>query len=356
VAVVALILSSILLSNSLAAFDWDGTVFIGFGEGATATREYGEERLGEVFLRAQQGHDGKFFFIQANDPWLLDPAANAELLQPPLYRSQRMLYPLLAGGFGLLGPEAIVWGLLIVNVLGMALGTLATSRLAKLLGGSPWWGLAFALNFGLVFDLENDGAGIVAAALALWAVVMIYESRHGLAIGLLAGAVLTREVMLVCVVGAAICLWLEGRRRLATLTLAVPAAVFGAWTIYLRVVLGPDEVSAGALGLPFVGLVRAIPSWLEEPVTLLAGVSVIVLLALLVRQWVDSGSALSWVFVGFVPLATVLTERVWTEIFDFTRALAPVLTAGILLIFVEGRNSASPALRARSELSSGQGA
>jgi hypothetical protein len=81
----------------LSRVDWDATVFIGFGEDAPATRAYAEDRLGTVYLRGDQGHDGKFFFIQANDPWVLAPENNAAVLDRPLYRSQRMLYPVLAG-------------------------------------------------------------------------------------------------------------------------------------------------------------------------------------------------------------------------------------------------------------------
>ena len=51
---------------ALAASEWDPTVFVGFGEDATATTEYAEERLGEVILRESQGHDGKYFLFTAD--------------------------------------------------------------------------------------------------------------------------------------------------------------------------------------------------------------------------------------------------------------------------------------------------
>src|SRR5690606_19508433 len=124
----------------LAETGWDATVFVAFGEEATPTREYAEERLGEVFLRRAQGHDGKFFFVQSNDPWVIDPEENALVLDRPLYRSQRMLYPALAGGGGLFGPETIVWAMLVVNLLAMGVGTWVTARIAMEMGGSPWWG------------------------------------------------------------------------------------------------------------------------------------------------------------------------------------------------------------------------
>ena len=134
VALVTVVFSSVLVVRSLSEVDWDATLFTAFGEEALPTRAYAEERLGDVFLRASQGHDGKFFFVQANDPLVLDPETNTSVLDRPLYRSQRMLYPLLAGGGGFLSPETIVWSLIVVNVLAMGAGTLATVSVREVHG------------------------------------------------------------------------------------------------------------------------------------------------------------------------------------------------------------------------------
>lgn len=335
VAVVALVLAAGLVGLGLNRAGWDPTVFVGFGEDAVVTTEYAVKRMGDVELRPGQGHDGKFFFVQANDPWVLDPESNAAILDHPIYRSQRMLYPLLAGGFGVLDPISVVWGLVVVNVLAMGLGTLGTARVATRIGGSPWWGLAFVANFGLLYTVTNDDAGIVAAALVMWAVAMVYEEHLGIAIGLLAAATLTREVMILCALGLAAWLWLRGRRRASLTALLVPALSIGSWILYLRWQLGPDETGPGAIGWPLVGLVRALPDWLSDPAVALAGIAVLVIMVLFVMRWAQTRTPLGWMFIGFVPLATVMTDRVWREIFDYTRAVAPLLTAAVLLIFVE---------------------
>ncbi len=342
----ALVLTVALVVRVLSAFDWDATVFVGFGA-ETPTREYAEERLGEVQLRGALGHDGKYFFVQANDPWLSDPENNAEILDFPVYRSQRMLYPLLAGGFGLFGPRTTVWGLLIVNVAAVAFGTLGAARLARTLGGSPWWGLAFPGNLGLIFGLTIDAADILAAAFAIWAIALLYEDRFAPAVGVLAAAALTREVMIVVAVGAAVWLWTAGRRRHALYAIGVPALALGIWDVYLRMRLGPDQPGVNAIGWPFVGLARAIPDWWGDPTVLAAGVSVIAFTLMYVFRWWKVRSLLGWAFLGFVPLAVTMTAKVWGPIFDFTRALAPLLTATILLVFVERQESR---LRGQPEL------
>lgn len=338
VVAVATVVSTLILLNSLSAFAWNPTTFVGFGEDAIATTEYGQERLGAVVLRDQQGHDGKFFFIQANDPWLLDPSEHAELVDPPVYRSRRMLYPAFAGLMGFASPGVIVWNLVVVNVIGMALGTLAAARLARLLGGSVWWGLAFGLNFGLIFDLMNDGAGVIAACLAMWAVLMLYQQRYGWAVWLMAGAVLSREVMLVTAVGAAAWHWSKGRRRVALGTVLIPGAAIAAWTLYITARLGSDTTSVGAFSLPFVGLARAFPYWAEDPAVLATGCAMLLLMVLYVLRWAQSRTALGWSYVGFVAVAVLMSDKVWRYPFDFARSLAPLITAAILLIFVEVTN------------------
>lgn len=344
VALVSLAIAVTLAVRVVADSDWDPTIFVGFGVDATPTTEYGEQRLGEVFLREQQGHDGKYFFVQANDPLLLDPVDNAEILDYPIYRSQRMFYPLLAGGLGFLTPELIVWNMVAVNVVAMAIGTLGTAKLARRLGGSAWWGMAFIGNVGLMFALANDGAGIVATALAVWGVLMLYEDRMATAAVLFAASALSREVMIVCAAGAAIWLFTKNRKRDAALVSGIPLLALGLWEGYLRVRLGPDDAGVDAIGGPFVGIIRAFPAWTEEPVVLAAGLGVLALMLVYVLRWLGTRTALGWSFIGFVPLSVILTEKVWRELFDFTRALAPLITAAILLVFVEtsrlrGRNT-----------------
>jgi hypothetical protein len=230
----------------------------------------------------------------------------------------------------------------------MAFGTWGTARLAQALGASPWWGLVFTLNIGLVFTLIIDGAGILALALAVWAVYFLYENRFASSVALLAASALTREAMLVCAIGVATCLWSRGRRRHALLAFGIPALVLGLWESYLRIRLGPDPGLPGSFGLPFVGLARAMTQWTREPIVMAFGACLLILAVLLVRRWWVGRSLLSWAFIGFVPLAILFTAPVWTEFFDFTRVLAPLFTASILVVFVEDR-TASVAPKSRAQ-------
>ena len=316
--------------------NWDATVFMAFGEDATPTREYAEERLGDVWLRTVQGHDGKFFFVQANDPWLLEPEANAAILDRPRYRSQRMLYPALAGVGGLLPPAQIVWGLILVNVIAISVGAMIVAELALLLGSSAWWGLAFALNLGVMGELAISGAGVLGALFAFLGVLWLLRGSSGLAIVSFALAGLSREVMLLAALGSAVWLWRRSERVLAALVVILPVSAAGLWGLYVQ-----QKVEAGAGGAPvfdwpFLGIAQSLEYWRGTPLDFLAGLAMILLLILFLWRALTSASLLGWAFLGFVPLGFVLSEYVWRSWSDISRAIAPVLTAYVLLLFAKG--------------------
>ena len=196
IALVGTGIAAALAVRLLVPHDWDPSAFIAFGKEATANLDYGRALLGDdVVVREQQGHDGKFFFVLANDPLILDSAADPALLDRPAYRAQRIGYPAIAGAFGTLPPEAIAWGLVIVNVVFLGLGTYATAGLAASYGASPWVGLAFPLSLGMISELYIDGAGIVAQALGVGGVWLADRRRWGWATAAFAAAALAREVL-----------------------------------------------------------------------------------------------------------------------------------------------------------------
>jgi hypothetical protein len=339
----ALLLSTLLAIRVLSEVGWDPTHFVAFGREQDSTRDYAEERLGDVSLRAGLGHDGKFFFVQANDPWIVDPETNARVLDRPLYRSQRMFYPVLASGGGVLGPQAIVWGMLIVNLLATAAGTWATAGIASEMGGSPWWGLAFALNVGFISELNIGGAGVVAAAAAFTAVLLTMKGQLPWAIALLTIACLAREAMLIAAAGTALWLWLANRRRWALGAALVPGLAVLAWAAYLRIRIGDGLVTPEVqeIGWPLVGFVEAFESWSRNPINLAVGVTMLVMFVLFTRRVLLGRQLVGWAFLGFVVLGIVFTEQVWESYFDITRAVAPVITSFVLLVFLESTNQES---------------
>lgn len=336
VGVLAVVLMAMVSARVLVEADWNATRMVAFGVEATPTREYAEERLGDVYLREARGHDGKFFFVQANDPWLLEPETHAAVLDRPLYRSQRMLYPMLAGGGGLFGPETIVWAMLAINVLAMGIGSYVVGRMAVEMGESAWWGLAFALNLGFISELGVGGAGVVSAAAAFAGILFLSRGEGGRAALSLALAALAREAMLIAAAGSALWLWRHDRRSDAAGVLGGPIMAVSAWALYLRFRLGFEAgvSQVEEVGVPLRGFLEAFGSWVEHPVDLMVGVATMLLFALYTRRALRSDSLVGYAFGGFVLLGIVFTEQVWHSYFDITRAVAPLITAFVLMIFL----------------------
>jgi hypothetical protein len=320
----------------LASAGWDATVFLQVGEGSEpAVAAYVEELLQHpVHLVPGLGHDARFFFVHAVDPWLAEPDTLDALLDRPRYRAGRMLYPVLVGGLGFLPPEAVLWMLPAVNVLAMGLGTLGTALLAHRHGLSPWFGLAFALNPGILAELVVSGSGVVALALALWGVLLAVDGRRWWSGWALAGAVLSRETMVIGLVGLTV--WWTMRRRGSPLGIAVPSLLLaGAWRVWVTVRLsdGAGTVSE-SLSSPFRGFVEAFEAWESSGAWLdMAVAIVVVVLSLwLAVHAIRSGNPLAWAFAGFCLLLPLLTSPIWLEFWDITRAVAPATTAAALLL------------------------
>lgn len=339
VTVLALAIATLAAVRLLAFFGWDPTVFTAFGDEATATTTYGEAKLGrEVLTRPHQGHDGKFFFVLANDPLLLDPESNAELMDRPEYRSQRMLYPLIAGGFGLFPPSVIVWALPVVNVLALALGSWAVASIATRHGAPAWVGLGFVLNIGLLSELFIDGAGILAFSLACLGALALEDERKVAAAAAFTGAVLTREVMAIFVAFIAL-FWLLRRRTVPWRVAVPPAIALLGWAGYLRLRIDAEPTPGGWRELdivPFKGVVDSLTSGLGNHVDyLVIGIFVVLIVLIPYRAW-KSDVYLTWGAVGFAVLGPFLTWYVWQKSFDISRALAPLATV-FLLEFVLAR-------------------
>ncbi len=334
VGVVGLIAAVFLVGRLLAPNDWNPSATIKFGEAFPEQNAYAEELLGEIVLSPQAGHDGKFFFSQAMDPFYMEPDVHAIYLDRPTYRAQRMLYPQLAGVGGLAPASATAWGLIVVNVMALGIGSALTGMVAVEMGLSVWFGLTFVLNPGLFIDLYIDGAGVVAFALLMAAILLVLKGRVGDAAIALTFAALTRETMLIGAIGLAL-YWYRSERTIPWVLLTPFAAVLAWWGYVhwrLNEALSQDTQ---ALGLPFQGFLEAFQRWVSEPQRLpdlLMGVLLLAVAVGLVVRAVKHPSALGSAVVGFAVLGLLLSEPVWYRYFDSSRALAPVLTAYLILV------------------------
>jgi hypothetical protein len=195
--------------------------------------------------------------------------------------------------------------------------------------------MSFVFNPGMLSELNVGGSGALAAALAMGAVALILRRRYGWGVALLALAALSREAMLIAAVGSAWWLWRRTETRSAVLALALPVVAVLSWGVYLRARLGWQSGTGQIeeIGVPFVGFVRAFDEWATDPIGLAWGLVVMVLFVLYTRRTLRSGHLVGWAFLGFAVLGILFTRQVWIRYFDITRAVAPLITAYVLMLF-----------------------
>ncbi len=328
----------VLIPNAM-----DPTVFLALGEDSPIPTGYAQRLLGDVTLRRDLGHDGRFFFAQANDPWFLEPEVHAVVLDRPVYRAERMLFPMVSGGFGLFSPSVVVWAMLVTNLLAITIGAILAARLAAGWGATPWLGLWVPLNIGVLFELDIGGAGILAYTCCLGATYALVKDRIWLASTLFAAAALSKEVMVAYAAGVFILWWYDRRRYLWPIIVA-PLAAMAVWTAYLWFRLDGIQGTGGNTGifdLPFVGFVEAFRAWIQEPLNLLVSLVLVAVLVAFGPLALRGRLPVAWGALPFAGLVVVLSANILREPFDFSRAILPVFTALPFLIMVPSGDAVS---------------
>lgn len=303
-------------------------------------------RYGQGDPQGTEGYDGQFSYFIARDPlhgW--------QYCDAPAYRTQRILYPLLAWALALGRPEAVGWTLIAVNLAALAGGTWATERLLVRRGVSRWYALGYGLYGGLLAGLRLDLTEPLAMAL-LQGGLLAGEQGDGrqtadvlrpASFVFFALAVLTKETSLVAVGGVVLVLLLQRRWRPALTMAAAVGLPFLAWQGLLWVWLGqPGIGSGGAMAtpfeiVPFAGLLRVAAVdrsafWLllaiEGPLFVLP-----VLWALVVSlRDLLRGRFHPWVGVLLAQAAmlTVLPFSTWREPLAMARLASGLVAATIL--------------------------
>lgn len=327
VAATALALSGFIVLATNGTAEW----FVHFGSREPKVVDFALDILGPDTLTPHtQGHDGGMFWLLARDPLLLHPATAREYNDRPTYRSQRILYPLLAAPGRLAGEDGLVWALLAVNIVALGAGTYVTARLAEALGAPTRAGLAFALNPAVWVGFLLDASDTLAIALVMAALLAAHRQRARTATTCFALAALAKEIMLL----VPLALWVtdvirgRGWRRGAAQVGWVLAAV-GGWATYVRFRLGWESAKIEELAAPWTGFRdawryswRPYGDWGQAAIT-------IALLLVAVAIVVRFAKRRSDILVGALPFALLFPElsaQVLGLVTNAPRALGPAIT------------------------------
>ena len=214
------------------------------------------------------GYDGQYSYYLALD------LENAKYYMDfsPGYRYSRILYPMAARALAAGQADAVPYTLILVNWLAIGAGTLALALWLRRRSCSPWLAAIYGFYPGLLHGLQRDLTEPLAYGLVAIAVLLFdYGGRRrvlwaGLFFGL---AALTKQSTAVFALVYAASLVIRADRRglreriasgwrdaLVLLALALGPII--AWSVYLRLSLGPlkaDYIEP----LPFLGLIESRP-------------------------------------------------------------------------------------------------
>jgi hypothetical protein len=222
-------------------------------------------------IQPTYGYDGQFFYRLALNPFNLQHTAYGITMDRP-YRFMRIGYPALTWLLSA-GQHAVVPAMLVaVNVAAIgAMGYLG-AIFARDGGRHALAGLLLPGYFGLITSLSRDTAEPLAAACLLAGLLAVRGRRPVLAAVLLAYGALTRETVMVAVAAIAIMRVLGVLRRQHRpgrddLAWVIPAVVFVAWEVVVKVATGSIPLLADGgrnAGTPLIAPVQAFSSNLNH--------------------------------------------------------------------------------------------
>jgi len=299
----------------------------------------GSPTSGALEIMLVQG-DGQAFAALAQDPTLSRPerfhGIEAELPvgAEAAYRAQRPAFGYLAWVLSL-GHPALVPAALVLLSIGSA--SLLVTAVALVLADRGYREpmravivLALPVSLAAMSWLGPDLAalGIATLGFRLWP-----AQRLG-AITLFVAASCFRETALLVPVGIAVHGLMHRRDWRGAMQLSVSAAPLGVWAVVVHARLGffPWEAYPDLKGLPFIGVIRAVPQW--DAADLLMVLLTVVCAAIAVRRWRDPLATI--VLVTFA-LGLLLGAVVWKDWRDIGRVLLPMSVYCVVMLMAPVR-------------------
>jgi len=275
------------------------------------------------------GYDGQFYYRLAEAPLSTKERVTGIRFDYPVYRAQRIGYPLLVRLFSAGKPRAIPWVMLLLNIA--ATGAIAATAATIV---TRWWAaLAVALFPGFLLTMSRDLVELVEIAFLLLALRFLLSRRMVPAVLFLTLAVLTKETAILFAVAAAIATLLRDRAVARASAFAIPIAAHFSWKLVLFRLwnLPPNLGASEHFTLPFAGMATAVRSanrLLVVEAILIAIFTVIVALAFRASR---AALPVKLAWITYAALFFTLGAEFWWEDWSFLRAASDYGVFGTLI-------------------------
>ena len=315
----------------------DASVFVVAGDRFV---DAGQAPAGLAIRPDSDGYDGQFYYRLALDPFTTRAVDFGISLSIPVWRQQRIVYPLLARMLALGQVGAIPAALIGVNFLALCgIGWLG-GAFAQALNRHALWGLVLPMYPGFLFALARDTAEILEVSLTLVGMLCVMRQRAWWAALFFTLAVLTKETALLVVVGVFAAYALGQRKTIALQTFMIPAIVLAVWHRYLFSQWGqwPVANGTGNLGWPLAGFValagRVFGTDAASQRMLIEVIFIVMFAAapliMLRASRTDMSIKMSWLLYGL--LALTFSLPLWIENTAYFRALTDLYAWGMLIV------------------------
>ncbi len=275
------------------------------------------------------GYDGQFYYRLALAPFSTSARVAGIRFDYPVYRAQRIGFPLLvrivSGG----NAQAVPWVMLLLNIA--AAGVIAATAATIV---SRWWAAAaIALFPGFLLTMSRDLVELVEIAFLMLALRALMKRSLWTAVVFLTLAVMTKETAILFAVAAGVAALVRERAVLRAAAFTIPVAAYAAWKLWLFRLwhLPPNLGASEHFAFPFRGLAAAMrnPSRvLLLEVSLLALFGVAVVLALRASA---SAPAVKLGWAAYAVLLVSLGSEFWWEDWSFLRAATDFAILGTIV-------------------------
>ena len=211
-------------------------------------------------------YDGQYIYAATYDPLIINKTV-LDVIDQPVYRYRRMLYPLCANIISLGLPWIYPYALFAINVFSYLLGGYAVWKLIKLNRWTLWLLLGYFSNTGLLYSTFGTLTEPLGMCLMLSGIFFWQKNNYKIGILFFALSVLARETYILIPISILFFeLWFgtNSVRNIIMYGLFI-IAPFALWFLYIHVRLAshhylpstsemPPSLGWGRFSLPFVGL------------------------------------------------------------------------------------------------------
>jgi hypothetical protein len=302
------------------------------------------------------GYDGQFFTRYAINPFAFEKTAYGITVDEPLYRNQRVFYPMVVWLLSMGNAKAIPFTMVLVNALAFLFLIIGFKKIIVHYHANPNLILLPFFVFGLYMSLARNLSEIVELCLFTWLFFSVIKRKLAITIALATCAIFTRETSIISVgpilLGSAI-YHLNNKKYLQVLIHGLPIVLYALWRLYLQQTITASSAAVGYqhIGLPFVGMWQGLMANINFTTNTLVMASaffvaywvwqiwlvIITIQALIKTSSTLETKALALAFLLWLILAIVFNFTVWADDWGFVRVFAIWNLGSMLLLATKNR-------------------